>query len=255
MKEEYCKNTAKLLLQGCNKSYEEDIQDCDFSYRTPADDISWFAEKVGEQTYMIVFRGSLLLKMNNLLPLLNFLKWQRPSFIQDDHLKLRVSKGIAYQFSLIQNSLYKYLSTIPQGSKIYFSGHSNGGAISKIAALYTEHLFPGYHTINIYTFGSQSVVNKDFKDLIESYRKYSYLQNSKIKNDIIPYFFTNISAIIKKKIPMKTPLRIRFLFHCTNILLKIFKKKYVSVGTTIFLADKPLQETPSLLERSFITIG
>ena len=121
-----------------------------------------------EDTVFISFRGTD--KPKDLLWNLNFFT---TDFLSDK--KLKVHMGFSEQFFAIEPSITNDISK-REFTNIYFEGHSLGGALATLAALFYSNKFKGTNKkIKCITFGSPRVGNKDFvtkfhNDVPNSYR-------------------------------------------------------------------------------------
>lgn len=81
----------------------------------------------------------------------------------------KVHTGFAHSFQAIQTELDKRLAMImsrPQPPKLWFTGHSLGGALATISASHYLSLYKE-HIQGLYTFGSPRVGNGSFRDMLE----------------------------------------------------------------------------------------
>lgn len=117
-----------------------------------------------------------------------------------------------------------------KGMKIYFTGHSKGGALAQIAAVMVANADKTAKPDAIYTFGSPRFANKEFSKFYESqFKKSSW--RFEYRNDIIPH------------LPLAAPLLEQKTSELLNQFnIKLFKNlglqdSYTSVGNLVYIDD------------------
>lgn len=119
------------------------------------------------------------------------------------HRKVKVHNGFYKQlhhkgsYGLIVNNLLELLNEYPYD--IYITGHSLGGALATLFAYELSTTYPGLK-MNVITFGSPRVGNKDFMDDFEFHRniKCYRVKNSRDYITMVPkYHYYHVGTELK----------------------------------------------------------
>lgn len=180
-------NTFLHTISLCELSYNDNLStNCILisNHETDAQ-CKIFFEVSNINTLYIVFRGTSSLQ-----------DWKTDLKIRQDTLlynDVKVHRGFLEQYLSIHTDIMKHLtSVINYTNNIIITGHSLGGALATICAVYLkENPNLNKYNISVYTYGSPRVGNKKFKKLYNKHIKESYRIAG--HSDLITYFPMNSS--------------------------------------------------------------
>ncbi len=118
---------------------------------------------ISNDVVYIIFKGS-----ENLYDFLTNIDMKQVSIPWLDNRKIKVHQGYLKQFQNMKEHISQFLKNhISKIKKVFFIGHSRGGSISHIAALYYNNFLQQQNKsiqINCVSFGSPCTGNKAFVD-------------------------------------------------------------------------------------------
>jgi hypothetical protein len=94
--------------------------------------------------------------------------------------------GLYYEYLVYKERLISYVQTLNRNDLLIITGHSSGSALTTFLAydLITQGTVL-YNNINLYTFGSPRIGNKEF---VESFTSFNITYNRvTYKNDVVPH--------------------------------------------------------------------
>ena len=188
-----------------------------------------FEEASGKKTAAIVFRGTEVPKTErDTVAIIRKLTEIKKDVITDARFipfsvgrGVKIHSGFLHALSLVWGNLSDYL-TSRNLDRVWFTGHSLGGALAMLSAYRFGKEFPGRVPIEVFTFGAPCVGNaafgRDFKSLnIPAFRFVNH-------RDIVP--------------------------PVLELLLTYFPVRYSHVGEVFYFNhDGQLADEPSLLEK------
>jgi hypothetical protein len=196
-------------------------------------------DKVAENKYIIIIRGTEPRKIYNLF--VDVAVFGKSTFPVSLNTSLNpvVSTGISLQYQAVAKKIFEFLSTLPIGTDLILTGHSQGGAAAGLLAIGINYNFPNTFNIKTYAFAPPAIGNEDYKTLAEEASSYGLFR---VVNplDIVPYFYGNILHIINNSVPQKIPFLFKMIYYFTYFVHKLTKHQYVNVGTTVLLLEKEL---------------
>jgi len=196
-------------------------------------------DKVADNKYIIIIRGTDPKKIYDLFT--DIAVFGKPTFPVPLQTPLNpmVTRGIALQYKAIARKIFEFLSTLPIGTDLILTGHSQGGAATGLLAIGINYTFPNTFNIKTYAFAPPAIGNEDYKTLAEEASSYGLFR---LVNplDVIPYFYGNILHVVKNDVPQKTPFLFKMIYLFTLLVHKFTKHQYVNMGTTVLLPEKKL---------------
>lgn len=143
------------------------------------EDTQLYILKKEEDTLYVVFRGTSSIK-----DVLVDLKISRVRMRKN----IKVHSGFYNQFKSVELEITKRLIKEENIKKIFFTGHSLGGALAQIAAAYYSDIFDFAHVV-CHTFGSPRVGNRYFVEWFsQNVDEYVRVINKKDPVPMIPSF-------------------------------------------------------------------
>jgi len=184
--------------------------------------------------YYLIVRGTAPTHFSNLI--LDAAVFTKPEFPFPTYSDLNpiVSAGIKKWFRSLVPSLRAFVNTLPDGTNLYITGHSQGAAACGVFALWLETFIPDKLNVKVYAFAPPTIGNQDFATLVEQGSNYGYYR---VVNyyDLIPYAYADIPEAVANNIPVKMPWFFKVIMKTTNWLLGKLGKTFVHVGETITL--------------------
>lgn len=225
-------------LSLCENSYNNDNSNCILISNKDTDaQCKIFFNIDKSNTIYIVFRGT-----SSLDDWKTDLKIRQETFLYDD---VKVHRGFLEQYLSIHQDIVKCIKPLLNfTNEIVITGHSLGGALSTICAVYLKEIpSSNKYNVNVYTFGSPRVGNKGFKKLYNKHIKNSFRIAG--HSDLITYFpinssYTHVHSAISyhddliypfKKFPV--PAFVRFFNTIKNIDITATSHKISSYNKAI----------------------